>query len=115
MTIIILTYSIWKENSLIVLNLITTTNYLMFQIDIFWDMAPFSFVVGGNTDLWNVAILPQHYTKDESSIDLWNVAILPQHYTEDGSSIDLWNVAILPQHYTEEGSSIDLWNVAILP
>jgi hypothetical protein len=37
-------------------------------------------------------------------MDLWNVGILPQHYTasqpEDGSSMDLWNVGILPQHYT---------------
>jgi len=45
---------------------------------------------------------------DGGSIDLWNVCILPQHYTasqlrrprpetpSDGSSMDLWNGGILP-------------------
>jgi hypothetical protein len=52
----------------------------------------------------------RHNPEDGGSMDLWNVGVLPQHYTasqprrpqlgEDGGSADLWNVGILPQLYT---------------
>jgi hypothetical protein len=75
--------------------------------------------------LWNVGILPQHYTasqhEDGGIVDLRNFGILPQHYTtsqrEDGGIVDLRNVGILPQHFTasqhEEGGSTVLRNVGI--
>jgi len=71
-------------------------------------------------DLWNFDILPP---EDRGSLDLWDVGILPQHYTVSqlgyGDRMDLWNVGVLPQHYTVSlpgnGDSMDLWNVGILP
>jgi hypothetical protein len=68
-------------------------------------------------DLWNVGILPQHYTASQlrrprpeggRSMDLRKVCILQQYTgsqlrgprSEDGSSMDLRNVGILPRHCT---------------
>jgi len=77
---------------------------------------------GGSMGLWNVGILPHHYTvsqpgrtrlealEDGSSMDLWNVGLVLQQYTvsqpwrpqletpEDGGSMNFWNVGILPRH-----------------
>jgi hypothetical protein len=46
----------------------------------------------------------RHNPKDGGSMDLWNVGVLPQHYTASQprrwDSMNLWNFGILPQHYT---------------
>jgi hypothetical protein len=63
---------------------------------------------GGSMDLWNVGILPQHYTVSQPRRwrqhgplkRLYPTTTLRGVNPEDGSSMGLWNVGILPQHYT---------------
>jgi hypothetical protein len=70
-------------------------------VAVLWAVTPYNDVTGYQRFRWNVLPPTSLHHEHGGSMDLWNVGILPQHYTvpqpsEDGGSIDLWNVGILP-------------------
>jgi hypothetical protein len=48
------------------------------QFDVFWAMTPCSFVVGYQSFGGPCCL---HHPEDGGSMVLWNICILPQHYT----------------------------------